>query len=232
MEKYSAFPLSKRIQIWDFIPVETTTKPTYHSICPCPQTRNQSRLLASRYPRICPNACHSVCLFPGGASGKEPSANAGDIRDAGAIPGSGRSPGGGLGSPLQYSCLENSMDRGAWWATVHGIAKSWTRLKRRSTLMHSVSLVLRMQVYPWLNTVLSSECHLPAVHGLGTSPFVGLIQHSRAVFCSVFLVPVAWPISGTLQGVSWSLYIWVHFLVLTKRRGSLDHLELITDYVA
>ena len=117
-------------------------------ICPCPQTRNQSRLLASRYPRICPNACHSVCLFPGGASGKEPSANAGDIRDAGAIPGSGRSPGGGLGSPLQYSCLENPMDRGAWWATVHGIAKSWTRLKRRSTLMHSVSLVLRMQVYP------------------------------------------------------------------------------------
>ena len=47
-------------------------------------------------------------------------ANAGD---RGLIPGSGRSPGGGNGNPLQYSCLENSMDRGAWWATVHGVAK-------------------------------------------------------------------------------------------------------------
>ena len=46
--------------------------------------------------------------------------NAGDIRDAGSVPGWGRSPGGGHGNPLQYSCLENSMDRGAWWAAVHG----------------------------------------------------------------------------------------------------------------
>ena len=56
-------------------------------------------------------------------------ANAGDIRDVGLIPGSGRSPGGGHGNPLQYSCLENSIDRGAWWATLHGVSKSWTRLK-------------------------------------------------------------------------------------------------------
>ena len=55
--------------------------------------------------------------------------NAGDIRDLGSIPGLGRSPGGGHGNPLQYSCLENPMDRGAWRATVHGVAKSWTRLK-------------------------------------------------------------------------------------------------------
>ena len=51
-------------------------------------------------------------------------ANARDIRDVGSIPGSGRSPGEGNGNPLQYSCLENSTDRGAWWATVHGVAKS------------------------------------------------------------------------------------------------------------
>ena len=51
---------------------------------------------------------------------------AGDIRDMGLIPGLGRSPGGGHGNPLQYSCLENPMDRGAWWATVHGVTKSWT----------------------------------------------------------------------------------------------------------
>ena len=56
-------------------------------------------------------------------------ANAGDVRDTGSIPGSGRSPREGNGTPLQYSCLENPMDRGAWWATVPGVAKSWTQLK-------------------------------------------------------------------------------------------------------
>ena len=64
---------------------------------------------------------------------KNPLANAGDVRDVGLIPGSGRSPGGGNGNPFQYSCLENPMDRGAWWATVHGVAESWTRLKHLST---------------------------------------------------------------------------------------------------
>ena len=55
--------------------------------------------------------------FPVDSSGKKNlPASAGDIRDVGLIPGSGRSPGGGNGNPLQYSCLENSMDRGAWWA--------------------------------------------------------------------------------------------------------------------
>ena len=53
-------------------------------------------------------------------------ANAGDIRDMGSIPGSGRSPGGGRGSPLQYSCLGNPMDGGAWQATVRGVAKRQT----------------------------------------------------------------------------------------------------------
>ena len=55
--------------------------------------------------------------------------NAGDIRDVGSIPGSGRFPGEGNGDPLQYSCMENLMDSGAWWATVHGVAKSQTQLK-------------------------------------------------------------------------------------------------------
>ena len=49
--------------------------------------------------------------------------NAGDIRDMGSVPGLGRSSGGGHGSSLQYSCLENPMDRGAWWATVHGVTR-------------------------------------------------------------------------------------------------------------
>ena len=60
-------------------------------------------------------------------------ANAGDRRDAGLIPRSGRSPGGGHGNPLKYSCLENFMDRGAWWATVHRVTKSWIQLKQLNT---------------------------------------------------------------------------------------------------
>ena len=56
-------------------------------------------------------------------------ANAGDFGDTGSIPGSGISPGGGHGSPLQCSCLETPMDRGAWWATVQRVAKSQTRLR-------------------------------------------------------------------------------------------------------
>ena len=57
---------------------------------------------------------------------KNPPANAGDVRDTGLIPGWGRSPGEGYGNLLQDSCLENPMDRGAWQAMVHGVAKSWT----------------------------------------------------------------------------------------------------------
>ena len=64
---------------------------------------------------------------------KNPPASAGDIRDTGSIPGSGRSPGGGHGNPLQYSCLEDPMDRGAWQATVHRGAKSQTQLKQLRT---------------------------------------------------------------------------------------------------
>ena len=60
-------------------------------------------------------------------------ANEGDIRDTGSIPGSERSPGGGPDNPLQYSCLESPMDRGAWRATVHGVAESDMTVKQLST---------------------------------------------------------------------------------------------------
>ena len=65
--------------------------------------------------------------FPGGSVIKNPPAN------AGSTPRSGRSPGGGNGNPLQYSCLGSPVDRGAWWATVHGVTKSLTQLKQLST---------------------------------------------------------------------------------------------------
>ena len=70
--------------------------------------------------------------FPGGSDGKASARNA---EGPGSIPGSGRSPGEGNGNPLQYSCLENSMDGGAWWATVHGVAKSRTRLSDFTKLL-------------------------------------------------------------------------------------------------
>ena len=73
--------------------------------------------------------------------GKDQPANVGDGRDAGSIPGSGRSPGEGHGTPLQYSCLENPMDRGAWWAAVHGVTQSRTRLKRLSTAAQALILL-------------------------------------------------------------------------------------------
>ena len=67
------------------------------------------------------------CLgFPGGSVVKNPPANAGDAGDSVSISGSGRSPGGGNGNPLQYSCLENPVDKGAWWVTVHGVTKNQT----------------------------------------------------------------------------------------------------------
>ena len=83
---------------------------------------------------------YCLCLFvfnvlfvlyeglPGGPGGKEPSVNSGGIREAGLIPGWGRSPGGGHSNPLQCSCLENSMDRGAWWALVQGSTESGTKV--------------------------------------------------------------------------------------------------------
>jgi len=77
--------------------------------------------------------------FPGGSVVKNPSVSAGAAEETGLIPGSGRSPGGGNGNPLQYSYLKNLMDRGAWPAIVHGVAKSWTRLKQLS--MHTYILV-------------------------------------------------------------------------------------------
>ena len=68
--------------------------------------------------------------FPGASMVKNLPAKAGDVGDTGSILGPEKSPGGGNGNPLQYSCLENPMDRGPWQATVHGVSKSWAELKQ------------------------------------------------------------------------------------------------------
>ena len=72
-----------------------------------------------------PDPMYLILIFPGGSVGKESACNVGDMS---LIPGLGRSPGEGNCNPLKNSCLENSMDRGDWWATVHGVTKSWTQL--------------------------------------------------------------------------------------------------------
>ena len=74
--------------------------------------------------------------FPGSSVVKNPPANVGDVGDSGSIPGSGRSPGGGNGTPLQYTCLENPMDRGAWRTAVHRVTKSRTPLNEYAHPYH------------------------------------------------------------------------------------------------
>ena len=103
---------------------------------------------------------------------KNSPANAGDIRDVGSLPGSGRSPGGGHGSSLQYSCLENPMDRGAWQATVHGIAKS--QLKRLSTHAHThISLHVCVCVYIYI--------YLTSLSGVGGNGELLVKEHKLSV---------------------------------------------------
>ena len=97
-------------------------------------------------PGILPSTAGTMG-FPGGASAKEPACQRRRCRrHTGSIPGLGRSPGEGHGTPLQYSSLENHMDRRAWWATVHTVAQSWTWLKWLS--MHAWSWIFFL---PWRN---------------------------------------------------------------------------------
>ena len=94
--------------------------------------------------------------FPGGSDSKESACNAGDWDS---IPGSGRSPEEGNGNPLQYSCLENSMDRGAWRGTVDGVTKSQTRLRDFYSLIHSWledNHLINQLIYFWIALMKSS----------------------------------------------------------------------------
>ena len=104
--------------------VSSLAKPGFLGNLQCRRSRFDSwvRNIPWRRDRFPPPAFMG---FPGGSDGKESTSNSGEL---GLIPGLGRSPGEGHGSPLQYSCLENPMDRGAWRATVHRVAKSQTQL--------------------------------------------------------------------------------------------------------
>ena len=96
-------------------------------------------------------------------------ANAGDIRDTGSVPGLGRSPGRRHGNPLQYSCLENPMDRGAWKAAVHGVAEGWTRLSNFTFTFHFHALEKEMATH---SSVLAWR--IPGTGEPGGVPSMGL----------------------------------------------------------
>ena len=104
----------------------TPSPPSAYSPHLCERNESQtSTVIPSRAPKCTRFGVIFVWGFPSGSAGKESTGNAGDL---GSIAGLGRSPGEGNGYPHRYSCLENPVDRGAWQATVHGIAKCWTQL--------------------------------------------------------------------------------------------------------
>ena len=117
--------------------------------------------------------------FPGGSvvKKKKPPANAAAAGDVGSIPGSGRSLEKTNSNPLQYSCLENPMDRGAWRATVHGVTKSWTRLSNWTNVASRFNLISLQLVeqhgFPCGSAGKESTCNegnLGSIPGLGRSP--------------------------------------------------------------
>ena len=133
--------LSLLISLYLPLPFPLSPSLILSCICSCSQSLS---LLLSCFPfplQILVEETESVVMqffsldfadcLPGGSEGKAPASNA---REPGLIPGSESSPGEGNGNLLQYSCLENPMDGGAWWATVHGVAKSWTRLSELTSL--------------------------------------------------------------------------------------------------
>ena len=129
-----------------------------------PRARRTPELVLPRAPRRPVNLPpQSLWGFPGGSAGKEPACHAGD---PGSIPGSGRSAGEGIGYPLQCSCLENAMDRGAWWATVHRVAKSRTRLSDQTT---TESFWETLLPFPWDTLVQATSV---VRNGRGAEPWV------------------------------------------------------------
>ena len=92
---------------------------------------------------------------------KNPPVNAGDTREVGSIPRLGRSAGEGSGNPLQYSCLENPMDRRAWWATVHGITKSWTQLSECVHTHTHIHTSISVDCYATNLTDAAMKIHFP-----------------------------------------------------------------------
>ena len=123
--------------------------------------------------------------FPGGSDGKESACNAGD---PGLIPGWRRSPGEKNSYPLQYSCLENPTDRGAWQTTVHGVTKSWTRLSNLHKHIQSCTF-WASQVVPVLKNKNKNACQCRRCKRLGFNPLIGKIPWRRAQLPTPVFLP-------------------------------------------
>ena len=169
--------------------------------------------------KICYAPLLQVQGFLGGSVGEEFTCNVGDKGDVGSIPGLGRSPGEGHGNSLQYSCLENSMDRGAWWATVYRVTKSQTWLKQLSTCAHNVSYLFYPQQFvplnPSLSTLIATICSLYlCICFCSIYSFVFMFQIPH--ICEVYLLflsltfhcgdqqrsqRVGWPSMGTVEDI-------------------------------
>ena len=163
-----------------------------------------------------PHSEEPLCLLESNAAArasqvalevKNPPANAGDISDAGSIPGSGRSPGGGNGNPLQNSCLEYPMDKWAWWAAVHGVAKNQTQLKK-AMAPHSSTLAWKI---PWMEEPgrLQSMGSQRVKHDWATSLSLFTLMHWRRKWHPT---PVFLP--GESQG--WGSLVGCHLWGRTK----------------
>ena len=169
--------------------------------------------------------------------GKESSCNAGDVDS---IPGSGRSPGGGHGNPLQYSCLQNPTARGAWWATVHGVTKSqqWLKWLRCTstytscniTLMHTLFFLLLKimfrQLICWTNTSLFQERYVSFRYFIGHS-----IPRSYLLF---FLFPMKlyWVSTHHTQVAKKSLLAWAVIAAsIVSLPQSKNHITPFASYI-
>ena len=126
-----------------------------------------------------------------GTSGKEPSSSARDTREEGLIPGLGGSPGGRHDHPLQYSCLENPMDRGIWWARDHRVIQSHECLKWLSTYGSSTFNLKRNSI---LFSIVAAPIYIPTKRGQGTPPSPHLYLHLSylVLMMIVILIAVRW----------------------------------------
>ena len=147
---------------------------------------------------------------------KNPSANAGDIREVGSIPGSGRSPGAGRDNPLQYSCLENPMDRGAWRGTVHGghkrVRHNWSDLARTPACCLTQCFLFCFLKFPKLknNAIrclasLEKSKDLTAVRSAFPRGSAGLKKLSS--YCSLYLVHMFFQFTVLPTRL---LFLWLH----------------------
>ena len=143
---------------------------------------------------------------------KNSPANAGDITDMGSNPGLGRSPGGGHCNPLQYSCLENPMDRGAWWAMVHRVSKSWTRLRQLS--MHACTWIREGSNWPKLKREevvgISFDLLLMEVKGTTLDAWLTPSTVSLSFFCTCEQVSICLYKCPALSQDSWTESRKVH----------------------